>query len=75
MPGYEESIIHADDATHRRIRRIYAHAFTPKALDEQAGMLQKYANLMVTQLKVAVKGNAIQDMSAWYNFTTFDLYV
>lgn len=36
-------------------------------------MLMKYANLLVAQLKIAVKSNTVQDLSAWYNFTTFDL--
>ncbi|KAK0354524.1 hypothetical protein LTR94_012135 [Friedmanniomyces endolithicus] len=52
---------------------MYGAAFTPKALDEMSNMLQKYADLLITQLKAAIKVNAIQDLSAWYNFTTFDL--
>lgn len=47
------------------MRRIYGPAFTPKAVEEQAAMLMKYANLLVTQLKGALKKNPVQDMSAW----------
>ncbi|TKA45892.1 hypothetical protein B0A54_03577 [Friedmanniomyces endolithicus] len=72
-PGYQQSIILSEDGVHARLRKMYGAAFTPKALDEQSGLLQKYADLLITQLKAAVKVNTIQDMSAWYNFTTFDL--
>lgn len=73
QPGYEKGLIHADDATHARLRRIYGPAFTPKAIEEQRDMLLKYSNLLITQLKAAVQIQPGQDMSAWYNFTTFDL--
>jgi len=36
-------------------------------------MLIKYADLDVKQLKIATERSPVQDMSAWYNFTTFDL--
>lgn len=71
--GYEKGIIHADDSTHARLRRIYGPAFSPKAVEEQAGMLMKYADLLVAQLKIAIRKEQVQDISAWYNFTTFDL--
>lgn len=73
QPGWEMGIIHANDAMHARLRRIYGPAFTPKAVEEQSGMLMKYANLLVEQLKIAITKDPVQDMSAWYNFTTFDL--
>ncbi|TKA72129.1 hypothetical protein B0A55_06358 [Friedmanniomyces simplex] len=73
LPGWEQGIIRADDTFHARLRKMYGAAFTPKALDDQSAMLQKYADLLVTQLKAAIKLEAVQNMSAWYNFTTFDL--
>lgn len=73
MTGYEKSIIMANDAQHARLRRIYGPAFTPKAVEEQSGMLLKYANLFVTSLKRAIASNPVQDMSAWCNYATFDL--
>jgi len=72
VPGFDSNIIHAPDTKHARLRRIYGQAFTPKAVEEQAAMLVKYADLLVTQLKAAVQKNPVQDMSAWYNCTTFD---
>jgi cytochrome P450 len=73
QPGWDMGIVHANDTMHARLRRIYGPAFTPKAVEEQSGMLMKYANLLVEQLKAAIKKDPVQDMSAWYNFTTFDL--
>ena len=65
MLGSDKNIILADDASHARLRRIYGPAFTPKAVEEQAGMLLKYADLLVTSLKKVIVKNAVQDMSAW----------
>jgi cytochrome P450 len=73
QPGWESKIVYANDTVHSRLRRLYGPAFTPKAIEEQSGMLMKYANLLVSQLKNAVAKNSVQDMSAWYNFTVFDL--
>jgi cytochrome P450 len=78
MKGWEMNIIYAEDSVHQKLRRIYGPAFTPKALEEQQGMLLKYADMLVEQLKgkVGEEGNggeSVQDLSAWYNFTTFDL--
>lgn len=73
LPGWESNIVHANDTMHARLRRIYGPAFTPKAVEEQSGMLSKYADLLVSQLKAAIAKNPVQDMSAWYNFTSFDL--
>lgn len=73
QPGWQDGIIHANNAVHARLRRIYGTAFTPKALEEQSGMLLKYADLLVSQLKAAIQKDPVQDVSAWYNFTTFDL--
>lgn len=66
-------IIHAGDGAHARLRRIYGQAFTPKAVEGLAGMLVKYADLMVEKLGEAVEREEVQDMSAWFNYTTFDL--
>ena len=53
--GFDSGIIHANDTLHARLRRIYGPAFTPKAVEDQAPMLMKYADLLVAQLKAAVK--------------------
>jgi cytochrome P450 len=43
VPGFDSNIMHAPDTTHARLCRIYGQAFTPKAVEEQAAMLVKYA--------------------------------
>jgi len=63
----------ANDAIHGKLRRIYGPAFTPRAVEEQSGMVMKYADLLIEQLGRAVERDAVQDVSAWFNFTTFDL--
>jgi cytochrome P450 len=72
-PGMEPEIVLSDDVNHARFRRLYGPAFTTKALEEQQGMLLKYANLLISELKSNVAKNPVQDMTAWYNFVTFDL--
>ena len=56
---------------HRRIRRLLAHAFSDKALQEQESIIKSYVDLLITRLKQH-QGQII-DMCRWYNFTTFDL--
>ena len=73
MFGDAVGIVHADDGAHARLRRLYGQAFTPKAIEGLAGMLGRYADLLVRQLGRAVERDAVQDMSAWFNYTTFDL--
>jgi cytochrome P450 len=72
-PGAERQIIFAGDEQHARLRRIFGPAFTPKAVEEQGGMLLKYADQLVATLKENIKRNPVQDMSKLYNATTFDL--
>jgi cytochrome P450 len=72
-PGMEPEIVISDDVNHARFRRIYGPAFTTKALEEQQGMLMKYATRLMSELKFNVTKNPVQDMTAWYNFVTFDL--
>ena len=72
-PGMEPEIVLADDVNHARFRRLFGPAFTTKALEEQQGMLSKYADLLISELKSNVAKNPVQDVTAWYNFVTFDL--
>lgn len=71
--GWERQIVVAPDTNHARLRRIFGPAFTPKAVDELSGMLLKYSNRFIECLTKAIETKAVQDMSAWDNFATFDL--
>ena len=65
-------IIIANDADHTRMRRNMSHAFSAKALDEQAPLMQTYFQLLIQRLRENVDRGP-QDMVKWYNYTTFDL--
>lgn len=75
------NIIDAKTADHARHRRLIAHAFSEKALREQEDMVKHYIDLFIQRLgERAVKtdapggpGTGVVDISAWFNFTTFDL--
>ncbi|KAK1676524.1 cytochrome P450 [Colletotrichum godetiae] len=74
-------ILHADDATHTRQRRIFSHAFSEKALREQESLIRGYTDLLVSKLGEKAsqrdgqpKDNAkTVDIVRMYNFTTFDI--
>jgi len=66
------SIIAANDADHSRIRRVWAHAFTDRALKEQEPVLQGYVGKFIAKLRMQGDGAAL-DIVQWINFLTFDL--
>lgn len=83
LMGQQEhsDILHADDATHTRQRRIFSHAFSEKALREQESLIRGYTDLLVSKLEEKsfrrngqTKDNATTvDIVRMYNFTTFDI--
>jgi cytochrome P450 len=74
QPPKAPHIIVADDETHSRTRRTLSHAFSEKALAQQEGLLQGYVDLLVNRLKeVTSKESVTQDLTKWYNWTTFDV--
>ncbi|KAJ5648686.1 cytochrome P450 [Penicillium lividum] len=58
---------------HRRVRRILSHAFSAKAMAEQEPLIKGYVELLIEKLKIAVAGDESQEMTSWYNWTTFDI--
>ena len=67
-------IIVANDEDHSRFRRTLSHAFSEKALAQQEGLLQGYVDMLVGGIKEVVsKEKKPQDMTKWYNWTTFDI--
>lgn len=59
-PGVDgvNSLLRAGDADHSRQRRVISHAFSDKALRDQEGLLQNYANLLVSRLKDTVAASS-----------------
>jgi cytochrome P450 len=73
-PPVTSHIIVANDADHTRFRRVLSHAFSEKALAQQEPLLQGYVDLLINRLKeVVAMDRAPQDMTKWYNWTTFDI--
>ncbi|KAI1452355.1 cytochrome P450 [Annulohypoxylon moriforme] len=58
---------------HAVVRRAMAPAFSDRALKEQEGLFQSYADLMATTLENALQAKGSADMVKIYNLTTFDI--
>ncbi|EOD50699.1 putative cytochrome p450 protein [Neofusicoccum parvum UCRNP2] len=74
--GIDSLITEPSDAEHGRIRKIFANAFSHKALVEQEPLIRKYAELLVSQTSAAAAAAAATspfDLVKLYNFTTFDI--
>lgn len=60
---------------HARQRKIFAPAFSDRALKQQEPLLTKYANQLVARLRDGIREDPDKpiDMIRLYNFTTFDI--
>ncbi|KAL3417868.1 Isotrichodermin C-15 hydroxylase 4 [Phlyctema vagabunda] len=69
-----ENILTADDAAHRRMRRLQNPAFSERALKAQESVIAGYTSLLIKQLhgQASSPDTAIVDIVAWYSFITFD---
>ncbi|OAA59705.1 Cytochrome P450 [Niveomyces insectorum RCEF 264] len=67
------NIIRANDADHRRMRRLLAHAFSEKALRGQEDIMKHYIDLFISNLNEKAQNNEVVDIVRWFNYTTFDL--
>lgn len=73
-PPFGSQIIVANNEDHSRFRRTLSHAFSEKALAQQEGLLQSYVDLLVNRMKEVIStAKGPQDMSRWFNWTTFDI--
>ncbi|KAI1060195.1 hypothetical protein LB506_011282 [Fusarium annulatum] len=68
-----DHILMADKENHRRVRRVLAHAFSEKSLQEQEGLITSYINLFISKLSEKAAALEPTDMSIWFNFLTFDV--
>ncbi|KAF7514204.1 hypothetical protein GJ744_004529 [Endocarpon pusillum] len=69
--GIPDHILRANDDDHSRYRRLMCHAFSTKALEAQQPLITAYVDLLIERLKE--NANKAQNMTAWYNWTTFDI--
>ena len=72
-PNGVHSIMSADNATHTRIRRLLAHAFSDKALREQEPLIQVYVDLFVDRLTTKAASRTPVNIRDYFMFTTFDV--
>lgn len=80
QPGQPNSIINAiNPETHVRIRKVLTPAFTPRELQSQEKILQKYTSLLIERLyeqaKAIGSGRGVEiDIVPWLHYTTFDIF-
>ena len=62
-----------DTKTHMRMRKIFSHAFSERALREQEPLFTKYVGILIERLMTEAAKTVPVDMVKWLNFTTFDI--
>ena len=70
-PGETHDIVTSNAADHARMRRIFAHAFSDRALKLQEPLFLTYVNNLIAKLRE--DPTAKQNMVQWYTYTTFDV--
>jgi cytochrome P450 len=68
-----DSIITADREQHSLLRRQLAHGFSERAMRAQEPIFREYVDLLMRRLEEHAAGGKPIDMTAWFNFTTFDV--
>ncbi|CAK7235173.1 hypothetical protein SBRCBS47491_009201 [Sporothrix bragantina] len=67
------TLVGSNRERHSRLRKIMSHGFSAQAMNEQQPVFQKYADLLVTQLRNSVTDGDAVDITKWYNWATFDM--
>ncbi|KAF9700473.1 hypothetical protein EKO04_002068 [Ascochyta lentis] len=67
------SIFAADRESHRRQRRLMAHAFSDAAIKEQEILVKQHIDLLFIELRKRAASQEPVDIVKWYNYTTFDI--
>ncbi|KAK8242211.1 isotrichodermin C-15 hydroxylase [Phyllosticta capitalensis] len=67
------SIISANRQDHSRMRRVFSHAFSDKALRDQEPLIQRYVELLIRRLREKTENGETFDLVKYYNFATFDI--
>lgn len=73
FPGDTQSLIGGDHDNHKRLRRQLNHAFSTDSMYEQEPVVQKYIDLLLSQLGKKAAAGEVFDIVPWYNFLTFDI--
>jgi cytochrome P450 len=74
-PNKVPGLLSAGDEAHSRMRRVFSHAFSDKALKEQEPLFVKYIDVLVSKIKEMATAEPEKpiDIVRWLNFTTFDI--
>jgi cytochrome P450 len=70
-PETKKSIILADDENHHRMRKMFLPAFSARALREQSGLLNGYAERLIKVLRSRLETDDVVDLVKMYNLTTY----
>ncbi|UPL00875.1 hypothetical protein LCI18_011809 [Fusarium solani-melongenae] len=71
--GDSLTIVGSDLERHNRLRKILSHSFSARAMMDHQPIILHYVSLLMERLKAAAAGGQAQDMTSWYNWTTFDV--
>ncbi|KAL4935414.1 hypothetical protein BDV06DRAFT_234344 [Aspergillus oleicola] len=76
QPGHPDSLLSAiSPDKHAQIRRVLSPGLTAHALRNQEPLIQKYVNLLISQLEDLTGDCCAQvNMTPWLNYTTFDIF-
>ncbi|KAK4118830.1 cytochrome P450 [Parathielavia appendiculata] len=77
-----QNILGASREDHARFRRILSHCFSAKSMQAQQPLITKHVDLLMQRLRERTtttqdgdgkRKEAVVDLAAWFNFTTFDI--
>ena len=69
-----KDIIGAPREDHARMRRLLVNGFSASSMLEQQPLIKNYVNLLIQRLREKAAHNSPEiDMTAWYNYCTFDI--
>ncbi|KAI3320822.1 cytochrome p450 monooxygenase [Xylariaceae sp. AK1471] len=68
-----DNIISADREYHSLLRRQLAHGFSERSMRAQEPIFREYVDLLIKRLEEHAADEKPIDMTAWLNFTTFDV--
>jgi cytochrome P450 len=75
----KNNILGASREDHSRYRRILAHGFSAKSMQDQQPLITRYVDLLMQRLRERTQDGdgrpreAVVNLAAWFNFTTFDV--
>jgi cytochrome P450 len=67
-------IVSSNREEHSHLRKLMSHGFSDRSIQSQQPIIKKYVDLLIHRLhENCNNGKTDVDLTAWYNFTTFDI--